>query len=189
MRVKTALFRVIVVILYLAMMVGAGYTDSSDEPPAVQVEVKSADNISVGRLHSQSASLENFEIKWEVISGGGTDAQSPSFHMTATLGQTAVGPGESESFKISQGYWQDFGSSSANCCQIPGDANYDGIVNILDITYLISYLYKGGPPPLCMYHGDANGDCLINILDITYLISYLYKGGPPPICADNCPGW
>ena len=27
--------------------------------------------------------------------------------------------------------------------------NNSGNVNILDITYLIAYLYKGGPPPDC----------------------------------------
>jgi hypothetical protein len=63
------------------------------------------------------------------------------------------------------------------------------MVNILDITFLIAYLYQEGPAPECMYEGDANGDCTINILDITYLISYLYMGGPAPICAENCPGW
>jgi hypothetical protein len=79
--------------------------------------------------------------------------------------------------------------SSGTCCDQPGDANDNGAVNIIDITYLIAYLYQGGPPPPCMYEGDANGDCTINILDISYLISYLYMGGPAPICARSCPGW
>jgi hypothetical protein len=82
--------------------------------------------------------------------------------------------------------WPEF---STNCCDLPGDANNNGSVNILDITYLIAYLYQGGPPPPCMYEGDANGNCSINILDITYLIAYLYQGGPAPICAPSCPGW
>jgi len=30
-----------------------------------------------------------------------------------------------------------------------GDANGDSNVNILDITYLIGYLYMGGPAPAC----------------------------------------
>ncbi len=71
------------------------------------------------------------------------------------------------------------------CCDIlygEGDTNDDGTVNILDITYLINYLYKSGPLPPCYYQGDANGDLVINILDITYLIRYLYQGGPAPIC-------
>ncbi|MEW5925120.1 MAG: dockerin type I repeat-containing protein [Candidatus Zixiibacteriota bacterium] len=62
-----------------------------------------------------------------------------------------------------------------------GDANGNGAVNILDCTYLISYLYKSGPPPNPLAAGDANGNGSINILDVTYLINYLYKGGPAPV--------
>ena len=28
-----------------------------------------------------------------------------------------------------------------------GDADANGVVNLLDVTYLISYLYHEGPPP------------------------------------------
>jgi len=71
------------------------------------------------------------------------------------------------------------------CCDPvdgPGDTDNNNVVNILDITYLISYLYKEGSPPPCLYQSDANGNGNINILDITYLIAYLYKGGPVPVC-------
>ncbi|MFH2037750.1 MAG: hypothetical protein ABIJ45_15220, partial [Candidatus Zixiibacteriota bacterium] len=36
------------------------------------------------------------------------------------------------------------------CCVVPGDANHNGVVNILDITFTIAYLYKSGPAPACM---------------------------------------
>ncbi|MEW5922459.1 MAG: M20/M25/M40 family metallo-hydrolase [Candidatus Zixiibacteriota bacterium] len=62
-----------------------------------------------------------------------------------------------------------------------GDVNGDWGINILDVTYLINYLYKGGPAPTDMNNGDPNGSCAVNILDVTYLISYLYKGGPEPL--------
>jgi hypothetical protein len=62
---------------------------------------------------------------------------------------------------------------------IRGDANGDLVINILDVTYLIRYLYLDGPPP-DPYAGDVDVNGLINLLDITYLINYLYKGGPPP---------
>ncbi len=62
-----------------------------------------------------------------------------------------------------------------------GDVNGDWEINILDITYLINYLYKGGNPPADLNDGDTNGDCIINLLDITRLISYLYKNGPAPV--------
>ncbi len=63
----------------------------------------------------------------------------------------------------------------------PGDVNGDKEINLLDVTYLISYLYKYGSEPPDLNNADPNGDCIINILDITFLISYLYKGGPEPV--------
>ena len=62
-----------------------------------------------------------------------------------------------------------------------GDANGDWSLNILDITHLINYLYKGGPVPVDMNNADPNASCSVNILDVTYLIGYLYKGGPEPL--------
>ena len=80
------------------------------------------------------------------------------------------------------------GEQEQQCDCHPGDANGNLAFNILDVTYLISYLYKGGPAPtpypLCS--GDANCNCAVNILDVTYLISYLYKGGPSPC---TCEQW
>ncbi len=63
---------------------------------------------------------------------------------------------------------------------INGDANRDEILNILDITFLISFLYKSGPSPDPYEAGDSNCDRIVNILDITYLINHLYRGGPGP---------
>jgi PKD repeat protein len=61
-----------------------------------------------------------------------------------------------------------------------GDADNSGDHNIFDVTYLISYLYMDGPPPISLRAGDANADDNINIFDVTYLIAYLYMSGPPP---------
>ncbi len=64
-----------------------------------------------------------------------------------------------------------------------GDADFNGTINILDITYLINFLYRGGLPPRPEHAaGDATCDGLINMLDITRLINYLYKGAVRPPC-------
>ena len=60
----------------------------------------------------------------------------------------------------------------------------DVIVNIGDVVYLISYLYKGGSPPVPMSMGDVNCDGIVNLGDVVFLISYLYKNGPVPRCCD-----
>jgi len=73
------------------------------------------------------------------------------------------------------------GVFAADC----GDVDNSGAVNILDVTFLINYLYKGGPAPDPLDMADVNKDDVINILDITYLISFIYMDGPGPICGET----
>jgi len=63
-----------------------------------------------------------------------------------------------------------------------GDANADLAVNIIDITYIIAYLYNGGPAPLPLDAADVNASGDVNIIDITALIAYLYDSGSEPTC-------
>jgi hypothetical protein len=63
-----------------------------------------------------------------------------------------------------------------------GDVEIDGLVNILDVVYIINYLYKNGAEPTPPDNADVDNDTLINILDAVYLINYLYKSGPDPVC-------
>lgn len=65
---------------------------------------------------------------------------------------------------------------------ITGDVNGDNQVDMLDITYLISYIYRDGRAPLPVPEtGDIDGSGNINILDITYLIRYILADGLPPV--------
>lgn len=67
----------------------------------------------------------------------------------------------------------------------PGDANFDGKVNIADIVYLINYLFINGPPPPHPITSDVNGpDRIIDIGDVVYLIAYLFQWGPTPLPGD-----
>jgi M6 family metalloprotease-like protein len=69
------------------------------------------------------------------------------------------------------------------CEYICGDANNNGIVNLLDVSYIIAYLYRSGPPPVHMNASDVDHSGKINLLDVSYIIRRLYMGGP----AYNCP--
>ncbi len=63
----------------------------------------------------------------------------------------------------------------------PGDANGDFEINLLDISHMLIWLYKGGEPPRWpKWRANANADRNYNLLDITYLINFLYKGGSRP---------
>ncbi len=63
-----------------------------------------------------------------------------------------------------------------------GDASRDSNVNLIDILYLIAYLYDepAGPAPDPILAGDANCDQALNLIDILYLISNLYDDPPGP---------
>jgi hypothetical protein len=66
------------------------------------------------------------------------------------------------------------------CCNLRGDVNNDGIVNVADLTYLVNFLFKGGPKPPCLEEADVNGDGVVNVADLTYMVNYYFKGGPAP---------
>lgn len=68
-----------------------------------------------------------------------------------------------------------------------GDFGGDGILNLLDILFVIDYKYNNppGPAPDPLEAGDVNHDGNINLLDILYLIDYIY--GNPPGPEPQCP--
>ena len=140
-----------------------------------------ADNDEIqGPMHT------NFKLgaSGEAIGLFDTDAGSNLVIDSVTFGQQKVDTssgrcpdgGETWIFMgvISPGY--------VNECFICGDANRSGTVNILDATYIISYLYKGGPAPDPLEAADVDSSLTVNILDVTRLINYLYKGGAAPDC-------
>ena len=65
---------------------------------------------------------------------------------------------------------------------VNGDANGDGVIDLGDVVYLITYLYKNGLAPIPLLSGDANCSGEVELGDVVYLITYLYKGGPQPGC-------
>ena len=78
------------------------------------------------------------------------------------------------------------GSGDACCCVgSRGDINGDNnIANVIDLTYLIDNIFRGGPGSGCPSEADLNDDGNVaSILDLTYLIDFIFRGGPlPPNC-------
>ncbi len=89
-------------------------------------------------------------------------------------------------------FWNDAGGNDAgrayvflgNCCCIGtrGDLNSDGNdANILDLTFLVDFIFRGGPPAGCPEEADLNIDgTSANILDLTFLVDFIFRGGPAP---------
>jgi len=68
-----------------------------------------------------------------------------------------------------------------------GDCTKDNLIDLSDLVYLITYLFKGGPPPDQLCRADVNCSGEIDLGDPVLLISYLYKGGTAP-CFTCCGG-
>jgi hypothetical protein len=164
--------RPLVLLTGLLIAVAAGFAGEGEEAPLV-------------RTDAETGRADNYDIKWQVISSGGTDGASASFKLSGTVSQTAVGIGSSESFTVSHGFWQE---SAQRCDCIPGDANASGAYDIDDVVYLIAYIFSGGPAPIpyAICSGDPNCSCGVDIDDVVYLIAYIFSGGPPPC---TCEDW
>ncbi|UCD95031.1 MAG: hypothetical protein JSU69_02980, partial [Candidatus Zixiibacteriota bacterium] len=79
------------------------------------------------------------------------------------------GPPDDYSYDVEEGYHYH-----------NGDADRSETINLLDVTFIVNYLYKYGPEPYPVWAADADCDLWINILDVTFIINYLYKEGPVP---------
>ncbi|MFH1688370.1 MAG: thrombospondin type 3 repeat-containing protein [bacterium] len=67
------------------------------------------------------------------------------------------------------------------CCLIRGDISGDGVgPDIVDIIYMVTYMFVAGPAPPCLLNADINGDGKpAEISDLTGLVNYMFGGGPP----------
>ena len=71
---------------------------------------------------------------------------------------------------------------------ICGDLNGDGNVgNILDLTFLVNRIFRGGPESNPPQAGDVNCDGGNgNILDLTKIVDRIFRSGPPLCTAPSC---
>jgi hypothetical protein len=61
-----------------------------------------------------------------------------------------------------------------------GDIDASGVLDISDLTYLVSYMFDGGPAPIPIESGDVDCSDIQDISDLTYLVEYFFGGGGPP---------
>lgn len=63
---------------------------------------------------------------------------------------------------------------------LAGDANCDGIVNVLDVIAMINYVLGYNPEPFCFENADIDGNGSINVLDVTAAINIIISGKAAP---------
>ncbi len=61
-----------------------------------------------------------------------------------------------------------------------GDSDGDGRVLITDPVLLLSWLFRGGPPPVCADAADTDDSGDLNLTDAINVLEFLFRGGPPP---------
>ncbi|MEM7234988.1 MAG: hypothetical protein AAF517_22610 [Planctomycetota bacterium] len=61
-----------------------------------------------------------------------------------------------------------------------GDANSDGLHDISDPIFILSYAFAGGDSPKCRDAADANDDGTVDLSDAVTLLWYLFQGARPP---------
>jgi Beta-propeller repeat len=66
------------------------------------------------------------------------------------------------------------------CTGSRGNANGDAgdAVNVVDVTFLVQYLFQGGASAPCLEEADVAVNNSINIVDLTTLVAFLFSGGP-----------
>ncbi len=69
------------------------------------------------------------------------------------------------------------------CCDLRGDVDRSGAINVADLTMYVAYIFQGGAAPVCADQADVDASGGHNVADLTYLVAYIFKGGePPPPC-------
>ncbi len=81
---------------------------------------------------------------------------------------------------------QEINFAFIQCGNIDGVSSSYFDPNISDLTYLVSFLFNGGPEPVSLWAANVDGSSgpnNLNIADVTYLTNFLFKGGPAPVCS------
>ncbi len=82
-----------------------------------------------------------------------------------------------------------FVSMPPSCCVARGNVDDvvgpGGPIDVSDLTYLVNFLFKGGPIPPCEEQGNVDSVIgpggPIDVSDLTYLVNFLFKGGSVPL--------
>ncbi|MFH1372957.1 MAG: M28 family peptidase [bacterium] len=65
---------------------------------------------------------------------------------------------------------------------ICGDIDGNSSVDVGDLTFLVAYLFQGGPPPPVPAAADVDGSGAIDVGDLTSLVAYLFGSIPELNC-------
>jgi hypothetical protein len=91
---------------------------------------------------------------------------------------------------------QDLASKGRNftyyfaCCRgTRGDLNGDGVeLNVLDLTFAVDRIFRGGSASSCPGEADVNRDkSILDVLDLTFCVDRIFRSGPPSTACSMAP--
>lgn len=133
-------------------------------------------------LQSQSLAQNSVKVGRSVIAGGGSKSTTSIYRSSGTIGQASAGRATTSIYKLGSGFWS--GPFTGSCCiGTTGDLNADGNPNtVLDLTFMVDYIFRGGSGPLCPFEGDLDGNgSILTVIDLTYIIDFIFRGGDSPV--------
>lgn len=179
---------IMMALMTLSFTASAEKTGQKSDVPQSKTQIVDLDQL-LELAKSAIATRTGEQIKWQVISSGGTDGSSASYQLKGTAGQLTVGEGSSDNYGLRHGYWQNFSSGGGTCCLGPMRGNVDNVagdvIDISDLVFLVDYMFTGGAAPTCWSEANVDGigpedSSGIDISDLVYLVDYMFTGGPPP---------
>ncbi|MDH3892875.1 MAG: thrombospondin type 3 repeat-containing protein [candidate division Zixibacteria bacterium] len=72
-------------------------------------------------------------------------------------------------------------------CDLPGDFDFDGVLDIHDLIAFVSFMYLGDVPPLVPLNADVDDYTNITPRDIVFLYAKLFQYGPGYVCPPSQP--
>lgn len=133
----------------------------------------------ISTVSNQSSRNGVVLLRSAFISAGVADS-STHYRTTSTAGPTTAGRGSSPNYQLSQGMAPVFGC----CTGTSGNVNMAGIVDLTDLSALVSYLTGGGYFLPCQAEANVNATGIVDLGDLSALVSYLTGGG---YLLPNCP--
>jgi hypothetical protein len=60
------------------------------------------------------------------------------------------------------------------------DQDPAGTISVSDLVYLVTFMFSGGPAPVCFLEADVNASGVLDVSDLVWLVSYMFQSGYPP---------
>jgi len=70
---------------------------------------------------------------------------------------------------------------------LPGDANCDGTIDVMDVITTLNYVLELNPQPFCFENADINGDGLIDVIDVLGIVNLVLAEAKSTAAVSSAP--